>query len=151
MPRVRFSAREHCSPSLLNTVNAYRRSHLVTIVQSTVPRYISLSRESAHKSLTSWQVHFPAPIFVSRRSDGKRIRRVLRAAKKVPVSHLGLGLGSLSVAPPRYKYHPSPETITNFPEYRTESDVDVSDVLRAAKKVPVSHLGLGLGSGLAMT
>ncbi|GHJ85083.1 hypothetical protein NliqN6_1485 [Naganishia liquefaciens] len=33
----------------------------------------------------------------------------------------------LSVAPPRYKYHPSPETITNFPEYRTESDVDVSD------------------------
>ncbi|KAJ9111738.1 hypothetical protein QFC19_001100 [Naganishia cerealis] len=33
----------------------------------------------------------------------------------------------LSVAPPRYKYHPSPESITRFPLYRSESDVDSAD------------------------
>ncbi|KAJ9102562.1 hypothetical protein QFC21_002963 [Naganishia friedmannii] len=33
----------------------------------------------------------------------------------------------LSVAPPRYKYQPNPESIARFPVYRSESDVESTD------------------------
>ncbi|KAJ9121755.1 hypothetical protein QFC22_002376 [Naganishia vaughanmartiniae] len=33
----------------------------------------------------------------------------------------------LSVAPPRYKYQPNPETIARFPMYRSESDAESTD------------------------